>query len=337
MRKERHNSRRVSRYSNDTKGNSTRVSKSRTPKKLKLKKSVKKFFSSLAFTVSICMIIGSIGINMITKDVAHLNKAMLEGRYSHSEIVKIEDVPENMKNAIIAIEDSRFYSHKGIDLIGLTRALLKNCIKGTSEGASTIEMQISKNLVTSSEQTYERKFKDMRVAHEMNKIMTKDEILQVYLNSIYLNRGATGIKSGARIFFAKDVSELNLAECAMLAGITKNPAKYTPYNIEEITLKDNRKTLEKTLLFSEVNEDNDNKSKMDEKVVNHLLDLGLIDEEQQQSILDGNLIVQKAVLNPDSVSRSHVVLNRMRDLNFISKKQYEDALATKIVIDTSLK
>ena len=336
MRKERPSSRRVSRYSSDTKGNSTRVSKSRKPKKLKIKKSVKKFFSSLAFTVSICMIIGSLGINMITKDVAHLNKAMLEGRYSHSEIVKIDDVPENMKNAIVAIEDSRFYSHKGIDLIGLTRAFIKNAIKGTNEGASTIEMQISKNLVTSNEQTFERKFKDMRVAHEMNKIMTKDEILQVYLNSIYLNRGATGIKAGARIFFAKDVSELNLAECAMLAGITKNPAKYTPYNIEEITLKDTKKTLEKTLLFTEVDANN-NKSKMNEKVVTHLLDLGLITEEQQQSILDGNLIVQKAVLNPESVNRSHIVLNRMRDLNYISKKQYEDALATKIVIDTSLK
>lgn len=336
MRKERHNNYRVSRYSNDTKKTTSNTSRGKKTK-LRLKKSVKKFFSTFAFTVSILIIAGSIGINYLTKDVSNLNKAMLEGRYSHSEIVKISDVPENMKNAIIAIEDSRFYSHKGIDLIGLTRAFVKNCIYKTSEGASTIEMQISKNLVTSSEQTFERKLKDMRVAYEMNKTMSKDDILQIYLNSIYLNRGATGIKAGARIFFAKDVSELNLAECAMLAGITKNPSKYTPYTIEEITLNDTAKSLDKNLLFTEIDNEDNKESKMDEEIINHLIELGCINEEQKQSIIDGELIVQKAVLNQDSIDRQRVVLKRMRDLDFISKKEYEQALSTKIVIDTSLK
>lgn len=338
MRKERPSKYRSSRYSNDVKQNSSRVSEKRKPR-LKIKKSIKRFISTLAVFLSVIMILGSISVNLIAKDVGDLNKAMLEGRYLHSEIAKIEDVPTDMVNAIVAIEDSRFYSHKGIDVISLIRVFIKNCIYKTSEGGSTLEMQISKNLVTSSEQTMERKIKDMKVAYEMNKSMSKDDIMQIYLNSIYLNRGATGIKAGARIFFAKDVSELNLAESALLAGITKNPSKYTAYNIEEISTKDTKKELEKTLLFTEITEEDtsSDKSKMNEDVLSYLLEQNLISEEQYNLALDGKLIIQKAVLNKESIKRQRVVLSRMRDLNFISKKEYEKALSTNIVIDTSLK
>ena len=310
------------------------ISGSRPKKKLKIKRSIIRGISTLAVICSVIMMVGTITINALTKDVGNLNKAMLEGRYLHSEIVKIDDVSEDMKNAIVAIEDSRFYSHKGIDLIGLLRAFVKNSVQGTSEGASTLEMQISKNLVTSSEKTMERKLKDIRVAYEMNKTMSKDEIMQVYLNSIYLNRGATGIKAGARMFFAKDVSELNLAECALLAGITKNPSKYTAYNIVDITTKDSLKLLENKLLFTEVDLD---KVNINVDVAEYLLELGLINEEQYNLMLDGKLLVQRAVLNKESISRQKVVLQRMRDLGFISKKQLEEALKTEIIIDTSLK
>lgn len=336
MKKERPNKHSISRYKNDGRKKTAQTSKGRKTKR-KFKKSIIKLFLNLTLLASVFMIVGVVFINLLTKDVGGLNKAMLEGRYTHSEIVKIDDVPENMKNAIVAIEDSRFYSHKGIDLIGVARAFVKNCIHGTSQGASTLEMQISKNLVTSSEQTFERKLQDMRVAYEMNKVMSKDDILQIYLNSIYLHRGATGIKAGARIFFAKDVSELNLAECALLAGITKNPVKYTAYNIEDITLKDDSKTLEKTILFTEVYEDHEDVKIMDKDIANRLLNLGLITEEQLNLIFEGKLIVQKAVLNKESINRQRVVLKRMRDLNYISKKEYENALSTEIVIDTSLK
>lgn len=329
MRKERTNI-----HSNSAHSNSKKQSK----KKFRIKKSIIKFVSTLAVVCSTLMIIGSVALNSLTKDVKDLNKAMLEGRYLHSEISKIEDVPEDMKNAVVAIEDSRFYSHKGIDIISLIRVSLKNYFHGTKEGASTLEMQISKNLVTSSEQTIERKLKDMKIAYEMNKTMTKEEILQIYLNSIYLHRGATGIKAGARIFFAKDISELNLAECALLAGITKNPSKYTAYNIVDITLKDGLKDLEKNLIFTELDDDNKKDvTKKDSEIANHLLKLNLIDEEKYNAILDGKLSVQKSVLNKESISRQRVVLKRMKDLNFISKKEYETALKTPIVIDTSLR
>lgn len=325
-----------SRYSNKTKRSASHTPK-RKKRKLRIKKSIIRFISTLAVVLSALMIVGSTCINYLTKDISNLNKAMLEGRYLHSEIVKIDDVPQDMVNAVVAIEDSRFYSHKGIDIIGLARAFLKNSIKNTSEGASTLEMQISKNLVTSSEKSYERKLKDMKVAHEMNKSMSKNDIMQVYLNSIYLQRGATGIRAGARIFFAKDVSELNLAESALLAGITKNPSKYTAYNIEEISKKDTFADLEKTLLFTEVLEESETKNKTDEGILNHLIKLNLITDEQYELAKEGKIVIQKAVLNDESIKRQKVVLKRMRDLNFISKKQYEKALSTKIIIDTSLK
>lgn len=334
MRKQNPTKYRNSRYLKNSTEGSSKHPRKRKPK-FRIKKSLMKFISTMAVILSTLMILGSIALNSLTKDIGDLNKAMLEGRYMHSEIVKIEDVPKNMKNAVVAIEDSRFYSHKGIDLFSLLRVFIKNSIYGTSEGGSTLEMQISKNLVTSSEKTFERKLKDMKVAHEMNKSMTKDDILQVYLNSIYLNRGATGIKAGARIFFAKDVSELNLAECALLAGITKNPSKYTAYDIAEITTKDTFKDLNKKLLFTKV-KDSD-KKEVNENIANHLKKLNLINDKQYQLILDGKLIVQKAVLNKDAIDRQRVVLKRMKDLNLISKKEYENALSTKIIIDTSLK
>lgn len=306
--------------------------------KLKLKSSFKRFISTVAVILSVIMISSSIAINLLTKDVKPLNKAMLEGRYSHSEIVKIDDVPDNLVNAVVAIEDSRYYSHKGIDFFSLIRVFIKNCIYKTSEGASTLEMQISKNLVTSSEQTLERKIKDMKIAYEMNKSMSKDDIMQVYLNSIYLGRGATGIRAGARIFFAKDVSELNLAECALLAGITKNPSKYTPYNAENIKISDINENLRKNILFNEVLEnENNEKSKVDKKVLDELLQNNFINKEQYDLALEGKLLIQKSVLNEDTLYRQKLVLNRMRDLNFISKNEYENALKTKIVIDTSLR
>lgn len=338
MSKERPTRYRNVRYTNDIKHRSSNTPRKGKPK-LRVKKSIKRFVSTLAVILSTLMILGSILVNFVTKDIGDLNKAMLEGRYLHSEIAKIEDTPKDMVNAIIAIEDSRFYSHKGVDIIGLVRAFVKNCIRNTSEGASTIEMQISKNLVTSNEQTIERKIKDMKVAYEMNKSMSKDDIMQIYLNSIYLHRGATGIKAGARIFFAKDISELNLAECALLAGITKHPTKYTAYNVEEISLKDSYNDLNKKLLFTELTEDNtsSNNSTMKKDVLDYLLKKKLISQEQYQDALEGKLLIQKAVLNQESINRQRVVLKRMKDLNYISKKEYEQALSTKIIIDTSLK
>lgn len=324
------NNRNARRYSPDKK--SSMPGKPR--RRRKLKKSIVRFFTTIAVFISVILISGICIMNHFTKDVADLNKAMLEGRYSHNEIAKIEEVPMHLKNAVIAIEDNRFYSHKGIDLIGLTRAFIKNTITGTKEGGSTIEMQISKNLMTSKEKTFERKLKDIKIAHEMNKVMSKDEILQVYLNSIYLGKGATGVKAGARIYFGKDIGEINLAESAMLAGITKNPSKYSVYKTETISKKDTKKDLENLLVFSKVSNDKKTNTK---EIADKLKKFSLINEGQYKKIIEGSLYVEKAVLNQDAVNRQRLVLDKMKRHRYISKKEYEEALNYKIVLNTSLK
>lgn len=324
------NNRSARRYSPEKKPSTIKKPK----KRRKLKKSVVRLLTTIAVFISIMFIVGISIINHFTKDVADLNKAMLEGRYGHNEIAKIEEIPIHLKNAVIATEDNRFLSHKGIDLIGLTRAFVKNTLTGSKEGGSTIEMQISKNLMTSNKKTLERKLKDIRIAHEMNKIMSKDEILQVYLNSIYLSKGATGVKAGARIYFGKDIGEINLAESAMLAGITQNPSKYSVYKTEAISKKDTKKDLENVLVFSQVYEGKKANSK---EIADKLKQFSLINESQYTKIIEGSICVEKAVLNQDAINRQKVVLDKMKRNRYISKKEYEEALNYKIVLNTSLR
>lgn len=303
--------------------------------KRRIKSSIVNKITTVAVIICSVMLLTTGVLNFLTKDAVEPNKAKLEGKYGHMETAKITDIPKHLQNAVIAIEDKRFYSHRGVDIFGLGRALVKNVVAGSSEGGSTIEMQISKNLLTSQEKTMKRKLQDMKIAHEMNKNMSKDDILEVYLNSIYLNRGATGVKAGARIYFGKDVSELNLAECAMLAGITKNPSKYTAYKTEPITLKDGKKELINKLVFKSLK--NGEGTAVKDEIVEKLEKMNLLTVSQYNKLKNGEITVEKAVLNPEAVKRQKVVLGVMKSQRYISKKEYEKAISTEIIINTSLR
>ncbi len=155
--------------------------------------------------------------------------------YLTNDFVNIEDVPLNLKNAFIALEDKRFYSHKGYDIVRIGGALI-NDIKSKSlkEGASTITQQLVKNTHLSSERTIERKLKEIAIATKVEKRYSKDEILSMYLSVIYFGNGAYGVKSASKLYFDKDIADLTLGECATLAGIVKNPKKYSPFsNVNE--------------------------------------------------------------------------------------------------------
>ena len=303
--------------------------------KRRIKTSIMNKITTLAVLICSITIMTTLILNFLTRGSVEPNKAKLEGKYGHMEIAKSSEIPEHLKNAIISIEDKRFYSHKGVDIIGIGRAMVRNLVKDSSEGGSTIEMQISKNLLTSQEKTYRRKLQDIKIASRMNKCMTKDDILEVYLNSIYLAEGATGVKAGARIYFGKDVSELNLAEAAMLAGITKHPSKYVPYIKKEIKINDKKEQLENKLVFTTLEENSD--SKTDIEIVEKLNNMGLLSEERYEQLKDGKIIVSRAELNPQSVSRQKLVLEIMKSNHRISKKEFEDAINTQIVLNTSLK
>ncbi|MDA8129157.1 MAG: penicillin-binding protein 1A [Betaproteobacteria bacterium] len=143
--------------------------------------------------------------------------------------IPIEKVPAYMKQAIIAAEDERFYEHGGIDTMGIMRAAIANLVSGgAKEGASTITMQVARNFFLSNEKTFTRKLSEAMLAMKIEHSLSKDKILELYLNQIYLGQRAYGFEAAARTYFGKPMRELSLAEFAMLAGLPKAPSRYNP-------------------------------------------------------------------------------------------------------------
>ncbi len=142
--------------------------------------------------------------------------------------VPITEIPDVMKKAVLAIEDDRFYEHGGVDFVGVLRAGLANLRGGLSQGASTITMQVARNFFLSSEKTYTRKIYEMLLAYKIEANLTKDQILELYMNQIYLGQRAYGFDSAARVYFGKSVRDVTPAEAAMLAGLPKAPSAYNP-------------------------------------------------------------------------------------------------------------
>lgn len=143
-------------------------------------------------------------------------------------VVHIKDVPDIMKKAVLAIEDDRFYEHGGVDYQGVLRAALNNASGGAKQGASTITQQVARNFFLSSEQTLKRKVYEMLLAWKIEQNLSKDQILEVYMNQIYLGQRAYGFSSAAQIYFGKNLADLTIAEAAMLAGLPKAPSAYNP-------------------------------------------------------------------------------------------------------------
>ena len=144
-------------------------------------------------------------------------------------LVKLADIPAHMKNAVLAIEDARFYQHGGVDYFGIARAVFSDLLHGgAKQGASTITMQVARNVFLSSEKTYSRKIYEMLLAGEIETALTKDQILEVYMNQIYLGQRAFGFAAAARVYFGKELKDITLAQAAMLAGLPKAPSAYNP-------------------------------------------------------------------------------------------------------------
>jgi penicillin-binding protein 1A len=143
-------------------------------------------------------------------------------------LVHFKDIPAVMKKAVLAIEDDRFYEHGGVDYWGILRAALHNATGGARQGASTITQQVARNFFLSSEQTLKRKAYEALLAWKIEKNLSKDQILELYMNQIYLGQRAFGFQSAAQIYFGKDLKDISVAEAAMLAGLPKAPSAYNP-------------------------------------------------------------------------------------------------------------
>jgi penicillin-binding protein 1A len=147
----------------------------------------------------------------------------------------LEEIPQELINAFIAAEDSRFYKHKGIDFYSIIRAFIKNLQAGTIvQGGSTITQQVTKSFLLSPERSYTRKLKEAILAYRIDQTFNKDEVLYLYLNQIYLGHGAYGVEAAAGNYFGKPAKDLNLAECAILAGLPQAPSKYSPFRHPEL-------------------------------------------------------------------------------------------------------
>jgi penicillin-binding protein 1A len=159
------------------------------------------------------------------------SEGLLIGEFGEERraVVKIEAVPKGMREAILAAEDERFYQHGGVDYVGVIRAALSNFVSGGArQGASTITMQVARNFFLSKEKTLTRKFNEMLLAFKIEHSLTKDQILELYVNQIYLGQRAYGFAAAAQIYFGKTLDQLSVAEMAMLAGLPKAPSSFNP-------------------------------------------------------------------------------------------------------------
>src|SRR6266478_7503651 len=143
-------------------------------------------------------------------------------------IISIADVPDVMKRAILAAEDERFYQHGGVDYISVLRAALTNVASGSQQGAGTITMQVARNFFLTRERTLTRKLREVLLAYKIEANLSKDQILELYVNQIFLGRRAYGFAAAAQIYFGKPLGQIDVAEAAMLAGLPKAPSAYNP-------------------------------------------------------------------------------------------------------------
>ncbi|WP_050747996.1 transglycosylase domain-containing protein, partial [Peptoniphilus sp. oral taxon 386] len=248
-----------------------------------------------------------------------------------SEYVNIDKIPINLQKAVLAIEDERFYSHGAVDfkrVIGATVANLK--AHKIVQGGSTITMQLAKNLYTDYQKSFERKLTDIFYAYELESVLTKDQILEAYLNSAGFSKGTVGVQAAAKTFFNKDVSELNLAECALVAGITNRPEKYSPYNRIDVTLEDDLENLEIVLIPTPKDTIN---SEETIQIGKRLAELGKIDSFDLNQIERSIMRPMKAIFNPVSKERQELILKLMLKQGYIDQAQHDEAINAPINID----
>ena len=249
-----------------------------------------------------------------------------------SEFVPYEDIPKDLVNAIVAIEDERFFDHNGVDYKRVVGAIVHDIkTRSFEQGASTITMQLAKNLYTSFSKSVVRKITDVYYSYQIEQDLSKEQILEAYLNSAGFSKGTVGVQAAAKTFFNKDVSELDLAECELIAGVTNLPEKYTPYNTQEINESDDLGNIEIVLLPK--NENSEPNSDRIIEIAKNLNELGQIDNFDLIQIQNDMIVPVKAVFNETSQERQRLVLKRMLNQGLINQEDYDRALNEKIEIN----
>lgn len=210
----------------------------------------------------------------------------------YREIIEYDEMPEDLKNAFVAVEDERFYEHHGIDPFSIVGSMLTNIEQGSIvRGGSTLTQQLARNTYLSNDQTYERKIKEIFLALQIEEKLSKDEILEAYMNRVFLGQNSFGVQAAARTYFNKEAKDLSLAECAAIAGIVQSPTNFALY---------------KAIPTSEIT---------DQKVLGEFS-------------IDGQKY--SAVYNEAPLEREKYVLKKMLENGYINENQYQDAISEDI-------
>lgn len=192
--------------------------------------------------------------NIVTQVLASDSRIIKTFQAYNYEHVSIEEIPQYLKDAIISTEDKNFYRHDGYDIWGIARSVLVNIVnKKASQGASTITQQLARVLFLSNEKTITRKLKEIQIAARIEKSVSKDKILEMYLNNVYLGSGAYGVGAAASTYFNKPLSELTIAECALIAGLPQAPSVYSPYRNMKLAEKRRNKVLKRMYIMKTIN------------------------------------------------------------------------------------
>ena len=228
------------------------------------------------------------------------------------EFTKISDFPKILKDAVIAAEDKRFYDHWGVDVWGVARAMIGNVMAGgVQSGASTITQQVAKNFYLSSERSFTRKFNEALLAYKIEQSLSKDKILELYFNQIYLGQRAYGFASAAQIYFNKNVNELTLAEAAMLAGLPKAPSAYNPIvNPERAKLRQ-------------------------AYILNNMLEEGMITLQQRDQALKEELHYERFVQNIDQNALYVAEMVRQELFEKYGEDAYTQGFKVYTTVDTA--
>ena len=243
-------------------------------------------------------------------------------------MVSIDEIPVMLRNAFIAAEDARFYEHNGIDVKRIAGALITNFTSGTTQGGSTITQQLIKQTLLSSEQSYKRKLQEAYLAMQLETRYTKDQILESYLNTIFLGGSYYGVYVAAQGYFGKSLDQLTLRECAMLAGMTRSPNYYNPRSNFYVRVKDNADAPGIT---------NDRT----DYVLGRMLELGLISEQDYRGALVKTTanVLEKAPGSSSMYKYPHYVEYAVSDVvdTFLKLNGLEDTSANRTAMENKLR
>ena len=245
------------------------------------------------------------------------------------EKIELKDIPDNLKKALIATEDKNFYRHHGYDLTGLARSTVQNILAGrVVQGASTLTQQLARVLFLNNERTFDRKLKELFIAARIEKTISKDQILEMYMNNVYLGSGAYGVEAAAQIYFDKHLRDCDLAELALIAGLPQAPSVYSPFNNMDLAVQRRNQVLTRMFKMRYITRDEYEKAK-EEKV--HLAKVPQFYTTNKAPYFCDYVLKELEQLGFDEAEISQGGYKVVTTLNYKAQKAADDAIQKNLV------